>query len=91
VVEKKKRGIGRVREVEEESNRRKMTTITMMTKRKWVRADLVWQSTTTWHSPVTGVSWWRVARTNTAVLPMPFYHITLHTFKDKERKERRLM
>ena len=45
---------------EKESSRRKInvkTTITMKTDRIGVRADLVWQSTTTWHSPVTGVSW----------------------------------
>ena len=81
-----------MREVEMEGKRRcsKMnvkTTITMKTNRKGVRADLVWQRTTTWHSPVTGVSWWRVANTNTAVLPMPLYHITPYRIHSKKRKE----
>lgn len=37
----------------------------------WNASSRVWQSTTTWTSPSTGFSWWRVANTNTAVLPIP--------------------
>mmetsp|Transcript_361 Transcript_361/g.886 ORF Transcript_361/g.886 Transcript_361/m.886 type:complete len:209 (-) Transcript_361:183-809(-) len=37
----------------------------------WYASSRVWQSTRTEISPSTGSIWWRVASTNTAVLPIP--------------------
>jgi hypothetical protein len=85
---------GRDERSDKEGNRKSRkinvkSTMKIKANRIGVSADLVWQRTTTWHSPVTGVSWCRVARTNTAVLPMPFYHITSYHIHSKIRKEKK--